>query len=80
MSPGQLELLHSILERRDFEQSSRPSFDLDALDQEGRVRLQLILVDELLEFGLDPADEHNEYGHVIEGLISALNRLPLPEA
>ena len=36
-------------------------------------RVQMVLVDELLEHGLDDKDEHNEYGQRVEDLIDVAN-------
>lgn len=45
-----------------------------SLSSSGAEELSLVLVDELLEFGLDADGEHNQYGRVLEDLISVVSR------
>ena len=44
------------------------------MDPSGVEALQSVIVDELLEFGLDPSDEHTDYGRELETLIDLVNR------
>jgi ATP-dependent Lon protease len=46
-------------------------------DQEVRDSLQLVLIDELVEFGLDADGEPTSYGLEIEGLIDAIGPPPI---
>jgi hypothetical protein len=47
------------------------------IDQEVRDNLQLVLIDELVEFGLDADSEPTTYGLEIEGLIDAIGPPPI---
>jgi len=48
------------------------------LDEESKVRLQLLVADELLEAGLDASQEHTSYGRLLEEIIDMIGRLNQP--